>query len=331
MPLKPQTVIIVAGSVVTAAGGFTAATFGAVRTRQARSMIKRNADRYQQRHDEHLQRIEETNQVLISLGNNQERALYDVIFRMRDFLKRHKKLVKAHEHLILDGLDPTNARVVGLKKLDQDVATWVQGVIGSVSVGFAAPVALRAAAGHFAAASTGTAISSLTGAAATKATLAWFGGGSLAAGGGGMALGATVLNVAIAGPTVLLAGLTVMNGGTQALTRAEEHLTEVDTSIADLDLRDQKLAGVQLRSREIEAILMRLMEDASSLMDELDSESFDPSFHTKLLQRAIFAVAAVRELSTSPIADEQGNLNESTFNLIVKHRSPARERTDEQR
>jgi len=47
--------------------------------------------------------------------------------------------------------------------------------------------------GLFGAASTGTAISSLSGAAAWNATLAALGGGSLAAGGGGMALGAAVL------------------------------------------------------------------------------------------------------------------------------------------
>ena len=42
-------------------------------------------------------------------------------------------------------------------------------------------------------ASTGTAISGLTGVAATNAALAWLGGGAVAAGGGGMAVGAAVL------------------------------------------------------------------------------------------------------------------------------------------
>lgn len=52
----------------------------------------------------------------------------------------------------------------------------------------------------FGAASTGTAISTLSGAAATKATLAWFGGGSLAAGGFGVAGGGIVLaGIGIAG------------------------------------------------------------------------------------------------------------------------------------
>lgn len=56
----------------------------------------------------------------------------------------------------------------------------------------------------FGAASTGTAISSLSGAAATNATLAWLGGGSLAAGGGGMAAGTAVLGTITATTTGVL-------------------------------------------------------------------------------------------------------------------------------
>ncbi|MGL5915555.1 MAG: hypothetical protein ACRCZG_04765, partial [Culicoidibacterales bacterium] len=51
-------------------------------------------------------------------------------------------------------------------------------------------------------ASTGTAISSLSGVAATNATLAWFGGGSLATGGAGMAGGLWVLGGLVAAPIV---------------------------------------------------------------------------------------------------------------------------------
>lgn len=57
----------------------------------------------------------------------------------------------------------------------------------------------------FGAASTGTAISSLSGAAATNATLAWLGGGSLAAGGGGMAAGSVVLGTITATTTGVFA------------------------------------------------------------------------------------------------------------------------------
>ena len=52
-------------------------------------------------------------------------------------------------------------------------------------------------------ASTGAPISSLSGAAASKATLAWFGGGSLASGGGGVALGKVVVAVPAVGAVIL--------------------------------------------------------------------------------------------------------------------------------
>ncbi len=58
----------------------------------------------------------------------------------------------------------------------------------------------------FGTASTGTAISTLYGAAATKATLAWFGGGALTAGGGGTAVGATVLTGGVALVTMAVGG-----------------------------------------------------------------------------------------------------------------------------
>src|SRR5699024_11598177 len=61
-----------------------------------------------------------------------------------------------------------------------------------------APSAALWVATTFGMASTGTSISTLSGAAATKAALAWLGGGTLAAGGGGTAAGSAFL--ALAGP-----------------------------------------------------------------------------------------------------------------------------------
>ncbi len=61
------------------------------------------------------------------------------------------------------------------------------------------------------AASTGTAISGLSGAAATNAALAWLGGGTLAAGGGGVAAGTAIVSaVATGGAVVAIAGVGVI-------------------------------------------------------------------------------------------------------------------------
>lgn len=64
---------------------------------------------------------------------------------------------------------------------------------GGALVAMGAGAAAWWAVSTFGVASTGTAISALSGAAATNATLAWFGGGSLAAGGAGVVGGAVVL------------------------------------------------------------------------------------------------------------------------------------------
>lgn len=72
------------------------------------------------------------------------------------------------------------------------------GLAAGASVAFMAPTAAMWIATTFGTASTGTAISTLSGAAATNAALAWLGGGAAAAGGGGMAAGNALL--ALAGP-----------------------------------------------------------------------------------------------------------------------------------
>jgi hypothetical protein len=272
--------------------------------------------------------VDRANAALQSLGRTQERAQRDVIFRMRDFLERHAKQVRAHGHLILDGVDDSNTQVVGMAKLDPDVAGWVRGVVGSALVGGATPAVLRKAVTQLAKASTGTPISDLRGAAAERATLAFLGGGSLTFGGGGMALGATVLNVAVAGPSVLIAGLTVKNRGTKARTEADNLRTAVDVAIAQLDVRDQLLRGVRKRAHELDDILIRMVSQATNALDLLESEPFDIDAHGKRLQAALVLVKSVRDVATAPVADEDGNLDTNTEQLIFNYRDARKETAD---
>ena len=72
------------------------------------------------------------------------------------------------------------------------------GLAAGAAVASLAPSAALWVATTFGTASTGTAISALSGAAATNAALAWLGGGAVATGGGGVAAGNALL--ALAGP-----------------------------------------------------------------------------------------------------------------------------------
>lgn len=91
-----------------------------------------------------------------------------------------------------------------------------------VAGGYAAAGATTAAVMVFGAASTGTPIITLSGAALTNATLAALGGGSLAAGGGGMALGATVLGAATLGVGLLVGGIIFNTTGEKLPNEADK-------------------------------------------------------------------------------------------------------------
>ena len=126
---------------------------------------------------------------------------------------------KVHTDVLLEG----NIQNVGELKQMQVAAVKATEVIqagfGSLGAGALAGIASYGGAMMFASASTGTAIASLSGVAATNATLAWFGGGSLAAGGFGMAGGSLVLGGIVAGPALAVAGFIMA-------AKSEENLAE---------------------------------------------------------------------------------------------------------
>ena len=68
-------------------------------------------------------------------------------------------------------------------------------IVARLVGGAGAPVVVSTLVASLGTASTGAAISTLSGAAATKATLAWLGGGTLAVGGLGVAGGVVALGV----------------------------------------------------------------------------------------------------------------------------------------
>lgn len=78
------------------------------------------------------------------------------------------------------------------------VGAGAAGIATGAAVATLGPTAAMALATTFGTAATGTAISALSGVAATNAALAWIGGGAIAVGGGGMAAGSAIL--AMAGP-----------------------------------------------------------------------------------------------------------------------------------
>ena len=207
LPLVP--LALIAGGALSGAGGVVLGGQGAADLKNARSSMKASESRYNDEVAVHETALLETNERLRAYGAEQERSLVAVVLRMGEFLRRNAQKVRESERLLVDGVDVTVGSVVGAASIDVDAVAWVRGVIGSAAAGAGVSVGVTSAVGTFGVASTGAAISGLSGAAAESAGLAFLGGGSLASGGGGMALGATALNVAVAGPAILVGGFVV--------------------------------------------------------------------------------------------------------------------------
>lgn len=111
------------------------------------------------------------------------------------------------------------------------------GAVAGATVATFGPTAAMAFATTFGTATTGTAISALSGAAATNAALAWLGGGAIAAGGGGMAAGTAILSMfgpigwAIGGISIGATGLGLTLKNKKIVKQADETTEKVQRII----------------------------------------------------------------------------------------------------
>ncbi|ASF48498.1 hypothetical protein [Methylovulum psychrotolerans] len=106
------------------------------------------------------------------------------------------KHINFDDNSLLDARDLPQVSNTELKEIREAALAMkeiVGGGIAALGTGGLAGLAAYGGVGLLGTASTGTAIATLSGVAATNATLAWLGGGSLAAGGWGMAGGVYVL------------------------------------------------------------------------------------------------------------------------------------------
>src|SRR4051812_34071998 len=206
-PLVP--IALIGVGIVAGAGGLVLGVKGGYDIKKANRRIQKAVARYDQERRGLEAHEQVTNESLKELCTHQEQANHLIVERMIDFLRRHEKQVSESEKLLVDGLESTPGQVALGGALGVDAISWMRGIVGSAVTGVGIKAGITTAVTTFASASTGTAISTLSGAAATNATAAFLGGGSLASGGGGMAAGAVALNFVTIGPAILVSGFVV--------------------------------------------------------------------------------------------------------------------------
>lgn len=234
----PIPFILAAGAAVAGAAGLFKGGQAISNNSKAKEYIEDAHKKYDSAKDALDEQRAVTSKDLEVLGTTKLNAWSNDIGQFVEYFKKFKNVeingkVNLNEKLKLQ-IDSTgnfkNMEVASLKATEV-----VKAGVTSLGAGALAGIASYGGAMMFASASTGTAIATLSGAAATNATLAWFGGGSLAAGGLGMAGGTAVLGGIVAGPVLAVAGFIMAAKSEENLANAKKTYSEAKLAAEKMD------------------------------------------------------------------------------------------------
>ena len=201
-------ILLLGASALAGAAGVGGIAKGGSQVLKANSTLKE----LQVQHQQNLVRLEKRNKECVRDMDKLGRKELEILKSFQEFSTVFEKIKNRPEFAKIQKQGICLPQYDGeeLKKASVGSNTLLGGLGGAAAGtagGFAASGAATAVVMALGTASTGVPIASLSGAAATNATLAALGGGSLAAGGGGMALGTTVLGAATLGVGLLIGGV----------------------------------------------------------------------------------------------------------------------------
>ncbi len=220
-------------------------------------------------------------------------------------------------------VDEVRLREVG--RLTASALDVLGGVGASAAAAAIASGSTSYAVGALATAGTGTAISSLGGAAASNAALAWLGGGTLAAGGGGMAAGAMIASGVAAAPALAVGGVLLLAKGKESLGKAERFSADAGAALASHRQSQVVLSAVTKEAQRTAALLEQLtpsLAREAGWLDAVTSSTPDWSALDKDTRERIRSVAAVAlvlsDLVHTPVLDENGELTRAIADACAR-------------
>ncbi len=269
----PIPLIIGAGALAASGFGITKGAKGVSKLSDANAIVERAQRELDDKRKELSNIRIDANDELRNLGqlkvdifNNQIKHVIDTIKKVKD---AGSKLENFSQTITEQDYIDIKQKVTASLELEN-------GLLTGAAAGALTGVGAYGSVGLLASASTGTAISALSGAAAKSATLAWLGGGSLAAGGFGMAGGTLVLGGIVAAPALAITGLHLAGKGEKALTQAYELEARCEANIAAIKLMEVGVKAVITNALEVQMVLLKTVKrfDKIKVYDNSDPVAF---------------------------------------------------------
>lgn len=232
----PIPVILGVGAAIAAIVGIERGVNGAKKMKEANDTM----ESANSRHKKNISRFEEQQRETTIVMDKLGKLELDILGSFDKFSKTIEKIHNKPQFASYEknGVTIPEYNAEELKKVSTFVGVLLGGIGGAAAGtagGFAAAGATTAAVMALGAASTGIPIASLSGIAATNATLALLGGGTLAAGGGGIALGATILSAATFGVGLLVGGVIFSITGESLSNKADEAWNQMKKAENEID------------------------------------------------------------------------------------------------
>jgi len=222
-----------------------------------------------------------------------------------------------------EGKETSEIKKLNFKDIELELKSIVGGGITSLGSGGLVGLASYGGVGMLGTTAGGTAISGLSGAAATNATLAWLGGGSLASGGFGMAGGMAVLGGIVAGPVLAVGGMMIASKAEEARNNARSNLREAELAEEEMKTAVVKTKAIQRRVSELSEVTIKINEIFIPFLYELNSlvikednwkeySKIEQALVTKtgIVWRTLFNLLEVNILT------EKGELTENSKRII---------------
>ena len=274
---------------------------------------------------------EATNKSLETVGREKARALLETL---PDFLDTFGKL-KNVEPIdgSIDGLTLGSfgqAQVADMRRSCSLMEASAIGLGTGATGGALAAFGAYSSTMMLASAGTGTAISALSGAAATNATLAWLGGGTLASGGLGIAGGTMVLGALAAGPALLVFGTFLGMKASANLSNARSNIELAKTHVEEIRNVLVRLEAIYDLATISSNALQAAIDSCASLTaqvkhlieyDGVDYRSYSASAKSTVM-KAVKSAQLLKLLVDASILNETGAVSDeggAAIRSIAKH------------
>ena len=299
---------LLAGGVGVAAGVSAKGDFDEAkeRNKEAKRIYKDAEKSLKKQRDRTQERLEDLGRQKVHLHENGLKPFVDAFSRIKNVDYAGPTLREDQQVTEFDTLN-IERTVIEMKEA-------VNATAGALGSGALAGLATYGSIGLLGTASTGTAIGTLSGAAATNATLAWLGGGSLAAGGLGMAGGAAVLGGIVAAPVLLVGGLFMASKAEEALDDAKSNVAKAESAAETMQTATVATRTIRRKASEVSKVLKALQADhldgALPKLRRLVSTNDDYRTYDKEQKDLVMRTAAVAKVAhlvaEAPLFDEDG-------------------------